>query len=127
MSGAVYGQQVVRVLSVAPTGDRGSLGTREMSRTGTDVPGCRHRPLRSVGSTGGGLARAEYPEPGVGVATEWWQTTAPPHPAILAAKAADYLEVDGETFKIIGDVMPYTDFTGKVVKVSFLSERQSIT
>jgi hypothetical protein len=120
------GNQIVTFLTTAQTGTRGPMGTKAMSEAGTPVKGCLHRPYRASGS-GSGTARAQYPEVGVGVATQWWQTTTPPHPAAIAAKAADFIQVDGVTYKVIEDAKPFPDFSGKVFKVSILSERQTIT
>jgi hypothetical protein len=97
-----------------------------MAETPAIAKGCLHRPFRATGS-GSGTARAQYPEVGVGVATQWWQTTTGPHPAAIATKAADLIQVDGVTYKVIEDAKPFPDFSGKVFKVSILSERQTIT
>jgi hypothetical protein len=119
-----FGKDVVTFLSENQTGARGSLGTKEMAETRTDVKGCHHRPFRASGR-GSGPVRAEYPEVGTGVATEWWQSTCPPDPAALAAKANDFIEVNGERYKIVGESRPFNDGT-KPFKVTILSERQTI-
>jgi hypothetical protein len=102
------------------------LGTYSpLQPTATAVPGCRHRPFREATRGGAGAARAEYPEVGVGIGTNWWQSTCPPWPAALAAKASDNITVGADTFRILGDARPFTDNSGRVVKVTFLSERQT--
>jgi hypothetical protein len=88
------------------------------------VPGCRHRPFRRSGH-GAGAARAEYPEEGVGITTDWWQSTCPASPAALAAKASDNITVNGVVYRILGDARPFEDITGTPFKVTFLSERQN--
>jgi hypothetical protein len=88
------------------------------------VPGCRHRPFRNT-SRSARFARSEYPEEGVGITTDWWQSTCPAWPAALAAKASDNITVNGVVYRILGDARPFEDISGNVVKVSFLSERQS--
>lgn len=88
------------------------------------VPGCRHRPFRRSGH-GAGAARAEYPEEGVGITTDWWQSTCPAWPAALSAKASDSITVNGVVYRILGDARPFEDISGTPFKVTFLSERQS--
>lgn len=86
------------------------------------VPGCRHRPFRSATRGGAGAAESQYPEPGVGIGINWWQSTCPPHPAALAAKASDTITCGSITYRIIDDARPFNDAAGQVVKVTFLSE-----
>lgn len=124
--GMSFGGQTVTFVSLTPTGTVDPLGTQTLTEAATDVTGCRHRPITISAGGGSGAVRNENPEIGVTVATQYWQTTCPPHPAALAAKASDVLRVDGETFQIIGDVQPFTDFSGRVFKVTFVSERQTI-
>lgn len=100
------------------------LGTLPMGESDNSVPGCRHRPFREATRGGAGAARAEYPEAGIGIGTNWWQSTCPPHPAALAAKASDFIEVGELQFRILGDARPFLE-NGRVVKVTFLSERQT--
>lgn len=101
------------------------LGTfSPLAGTPTPVPGCRHRPFRRSGH-GAGAARAEYPEEGVGITTDWWQSTCPAVPAALAAKASDTITVNGIPYRILGDARPFEDITGTPFKVTFLSERQT--
>lgn len=104
------------------------LGTYSpMPETDTDVPGCRHRPFREATRGGAGAAKAEYPEASVGISTNWWQSTCPPAEAALAAKASDIISVGGMKYRILGDARPFVDGTGRVFKVTFLSERQTPT
>ena len=125
--GIELGAQTVTVISYAPTGTTDSLGVAVLTPTRTDVHGCRHRPLKTESARGAGMARSqEAIAAGVAIATEWWETTAPPHPAILAAKPSDRLEVDAQTYKIIAGVKPFKDLSGLLVKVSVLSEQQNV-
>lgn len=90
------------------------------------VTGCRHRPLKTESARGAGMARQqEATQVGVSVATEWWETTAPPVAAILAAKPSDQLLWNGRTFQIISGIKPFEDGMGNIVKVSILSEEQT--
>lgn len=88
------------------------------------VAGCRHRPFRNTNRSAR-FARSEYPEEGVGITTDWWQSTCPPTAPALTAKASDNITVGGVVYRILGDARPFRDITGKVFKVTFLSERQS--
>ena len=88
------------------------------------VPGCRHRPYHQGGRSPR-FARGEYPEEGVGISTDWWESTCPAWPAALSAKASDTITVNGVVYRILGDAKPFNDISGKPFKVSFLSERQS--
>jgi hypothetical protein len=88
------------------------------------VPGCRHRPFRNT-SRSARFARSEYPQEGVGITTDWWESTCPATPAALAAKASDNITVNGVVYRILGDARPFDDISGKPFKVTFLSERQS--
>ena len=119
------GSDTVTVISYAQTGiDR--LGTAVLTPTKTVVPGCRHRPLKTESARGAGMARAqEAAEVGVTIATEWWETTGPP--GLMIAKASDFLECNNQTYKVIAGVKPYTNpSTGRVTKVSILSEQQNV-
>lgn len=121
-----FGLQTVTCRSYAPSSSTDALGDRVQTLTSTDVQWCLHRPFRSV-AIGAGQARAEQQsEVGVSSAIEWWQTTAPPDPAILALQASDEIEVDGQIFQIIGGVRQHADFSGEAYKVTVISERQTI-
>jgi hypothetical protein len=123
-----FGGDIITFTSFEPDPDQAfpdDLGTfSPLEGTPTTVPGCRHRPFRRSGH-GAGAARAEYPEEGVGITTDWWQSTCPPAPAALAAKASDTISVGGVPYRILGDARPFEDITGNVFKVTFLSERQT--
>lgn len=122
-----FGRDAVTFESFSPdpNAQPDELGTLPMLQADNTVPGCRHRPLRAeVASGGGGVVRAQYPVPGIGIATDWWQTTCPPHPAAVAAKASDVISIGGLQFRILGDARPFLE-NGRVVKVTFLSERQT--
>lgn len=100
-----------------------ALGTfTPMPGVQATVPGCRHRPFREATRGGAGAAASQYPQPGVGLGINWWQTTCPAHPAALAAKASDTITCKGRTYRIIDDARPFEDANGQVVKVTFLSE-----
>lgn len=119
------GNQTITIISLSQTG-RDELAAT-LTETRTLIPGCMHQPLRNQVAGGGGQARAQKtPEPGVTVASEWWQTHAPPRPEVLALKASDRLEYNGEVFQIISGVKPFTDAAGRVNHVWILSERQTI-
>lgn len=123
-----FGGDTITFTSFNPDPAQGfpdDLGTfSPLEGTPSVVPGCRHRPFRRSGH-GAGAARAEYPEEGVGITTDWWQSTCPSSPAALAAKASDTITVNGVDYRILGDARPFRDIAGQVFKVTFLSERQS--
>lgn len=124
-----FGSDVITFTSFNPpypsTAFPDDLGTfTPLKGTPNVVAGCLHRPFRRSGH-GAGAARAEYPEEGVGITTDWWQSTCPAEPATLTAKASDNITVNGVVYRILGDARPFGDFAGRVVKVTFLSERQS--
>jgi hypothetical protein len=120
-----FGGQTVTFISQTPSGQTDSLGVEILTQTSTDVTGCRHRPVVPELLRGGGAVRAEFPEPGVSVATQWWRTTAPPAAAALAAQSSDLIMVDGETYRIISAPQQFTDLAGAVLKVTIMSERQT--
>lgn len=125
-----FGGEVIMFESFNPdtSGFPDELGTYSpLAETNTTVPGCRHRPFREATRGGAGAAKAEYPEAGVGIATNWWQSTCPPATAALSAKASDVISVGGLKYRILGDARPFVDATGRVFKVTFLSERQTPT
>jgi hypothetical protein len=122
-----YGRATVTFLSVTPGDTADELGTYPMIKTGVDVPGCLHQPVKDT-TTGSGLGglRREFEEIGSSIATQWWRTTAPPVAAALAAQASDFLRVGGADYQIVGQPVHFEDFKGRVVKVTILSERQVI-
>ena len=110
-----FGGQTVTVITYTPTGVTSALGKRQKSETLTEVPGCHHRPMTFT----------ESPHGDTNVATETWQTTAPPHPAVLVLKAGDAIRVDGMTYQVIGGAQPHADHTGRPFKVTLTSQRQT--
>jgi hypothetical protein len=120
----VYGSDTVTVVSETQTGIDG-VGAGILTTTSTAVKNCRHRPLKTESARGAGMARQqEATQIGVAVATEWWETTAPPVPAILAAKPSDSLLVNGIKYQIISGIKTFRDPMGNPIKVSILSEEQ---
>lgn len=123
-----FGGDVITFTSFNPNPAQGfpdDLGTfTPLQGTPSVVPGCRHRPFRDT-SRSARFARSEYPQEGVGITTDWWQTTCPPAAAALAAKASDNITVNGVIYRIISDARPFEDITGTPFKVTFLSERQT--
>lgn len=130
---SIFGDQTITFISVEPVSEQDELGIRQLSGLqvvddGTDVHGCRHRPLSPEGAEGGGLARAEQQaEINVSVATAWYQTTAPANDTTLAAKSSDVLrDENGDTYLIIGGIQVFPDFNGSPFKITILSEKQTI-
>jgi hypothetical protein len=122
-----FGGETITVVQRIP-GAVDELGVMMPEFVRTDVQGCRHRPMVPGSARGAGLARAEKePEVGVAVATSWWQTTLPPLDNILPfpLTAADTLEIGGNTYVIIGNIHPFTDLTGRQVKVTIHTELQT--
>lgn len=120
-----FGVDVVTVLNYVVSGQDKS-GSSLLTPADVDVPGCRHRPLKTESARGSGIARQqEGTQVGVAVATDWWETTAPPNPAILALKPSDRVRCNGETYQIMaGGIKTYRDGMGQPIKVSILSEQQ---
>lgn len=108
-----FGAQTVMFVSLADTGSPGGLGTYPQVETLTPVKGCHHRPLTF----------SEAAEFDTNVATELWKTTAPPEPAVLAAKSDDEIRVGGMSYRIVGGVRPHADLSGELVKVTVVSQR----
>jgi hypothetical protein len=119
------GNQTVVAISLTQTGFD-ALGTAQFTETRTRVPGCLHRPLRVSGHGSGAARQQKQPEVGVSVATEWWQTHAPPCKAVLNLQASDRLEYEGDVYQIIAGVKPFRDMQGRISHVVILSERQTI-
>lgn len=119
---AFGGQTITFISRVAPA-TRGD----PMAETPHPITGCRHRPLAPLGGTGPGAAMTEeQPEIGVSVETEWWKSTCPPDPIVMAAKASDVIEVDGMRFLIISRIKVFRDMDGRPFKVTVISERQDV-
>lgn len=81
-------------------------------RTEVDVVGCHFRPLTAK-------EKLELGD----VATDPWKCTAPPDAAVLAAAAVDELKHKGVTYKVIGGVRPFNDFSDRVFKCTVICER----
>lgn len=79
--------------------DNGFEGTTPSEVT---VTGCRHAPVSAK----------EASEVAGNVATQIWQTTAPPEAAAIAAKSTGTFKVDGVTYQIYGGVQLVEDFDG---------------
>lgn len=107
-----FGGQTVTFVTVTDTGVAGRLGTKGQSESATAVSGCRHRPLTFEET-------AEYD---TNVTTEMWKTTAPPDPAVLAAKSNDLIRVNGVTYQLIGGPRPHPDMDGRPFKVTLVSK-----
>lgn len=110
-----FGGQTVTFKTITESGDPDELGVRDRVVTPVDVTGCRHRPLKSD----------ETPEQLTNTGEQIWKTTAPPEAAALAARSTGILTVDGIDYRIQGGAMPYTDFSGRVVKVTIFSSSMS--
>ncbi len=125
MAVARFGSDTVTVVHYTQTGVD-STGAGILTPVSTSVVGCRHRPLKTESARGAGMARQqEATQIGVTVATEWWETTAPPWPAILAATPADSLVCNGITYQIIAGIKIFRDPMNQIIKVSILSEEQN--
>lgn len=107
-----FGDQAVKIVTVAETGSPGYLGVKSKSRTEIEVTDCHFRPV----------GVSETPDAETNVATEVWKLTAPPVAAVLAAKPNGELIYDGKTFKIDGPVMPKYDF-GALHHVTVMCKR----
>lgn len=116
-----YGVDTVNFVTYVASTERDELGTATLTPKRTPVYGCRHRPVAATGRSSG----REYPQPGVSISTALWQTTCPPHPAAMASKPQQNIEVNGVTFTIIDAPGPFKDGTGRPAKVTILSELQT--
>lgn len=109
----MFGDQTVTFVALVKTGeDRNNEPI--FTRNEVAVTGCRFRPLRvneKVGVTD--------------IATEVWKCTAPPVAAVLNAEAISELKYLGETYQLLGEVSPFTDFSSVVHKVTVLAQKQS--
>lgn len=122
-----FGTDVVTFMGYAPTPDAApdALGVIPKTETDTTVVGCRHRPVVPTDTSTRALQR-EFPEVGLSVATQWYQTTCPPAAPAVAAQPSDMITVAGVLYQIVGDAQLFNDAAGKPMKVTFLSERQEI-
>jgi hypothetical protein len=121
-----FGGETITVVQRIP-GAVDELGAALPAYVRTDVQGCRHRPMVPGSARGAGLARAEKePEVGVAVATSWWQTTLPGLDMLpFPLTSADTLLWNGDTYTIIGNIHPFTDLTGRTIKVTIHTELQT--
>lgn len=109
-----FGVQTVTVVERDTTGHYDALGNLIFADRDTDVPDCRHRPLRAE----------ETITLEANMARIYYQTTAPPVPAILNVRHNGLLRVDGVDEQIDGGPKIYTDnVTDKPYKVTVLSHR----
>lgn len=102
-----FGDQTVTFVTVTETGQPGFLGVKQKSTVDVDVEGCHFRSYKSVetsGETTGSVSDGQ-----TRVATEVWKCTAPPDPAVVAAKSTGQLKYAGMTFEIEGPVQPKYD------------------
>jgi len=107
-----FGGDTVTFISVTETGDPDDMGERPVTRMNVDVPGCLHRPLTAQ----------ETPEWLTDIATQIWQTTAPPQAAAIAANSTGEMRVNGVTYRIIGGAQPFKDFSPNIFVVTILSK-----
>lgn len=109
-----FGGQAVAFVTVS-RGEPGYLGLGGTSRADDTVFGCHFRPASSVETP----ANSESD-----VATEIWKLTAPPTSTVLAAGPGDELSYDGNTYQILGPIMPKYDDDGTVHHVTIMAKRQ---
>jgi hypothetical protein len=108
------------------TGEPDELGHYPLKNTGVDAPGCRHRPMTFK----------EAMELGYEVGTEVWKSTIPigeyfsdatkaaAYAAVVGAKAADVIVVDGVTYQIDVGVRPHPDMAGIPFTATLISKLQ---
>lgn len=119
-----FGTQTVGFAGVT-LGEKDPNGVRPKTRGQTNVGGCRFRPLR-----------ADETEGQVDISSEAWKCTAPPDAAVLAATAIDELVYDGtddpqrgendrNVYQIDGGILPFTDETGSVYKVTVIAIKKT--
>lgn len=110
-----FGSQTVAFVTVTGTGMFDDNGFETTTETEVTVEGCRHAPMSAK----------EAAEMAGDVATQIWQTTAPPEAAAIAANSTGTFKVDGVTYNIFGGVQLVEDFTGPH-HVFILSEIQTV-
>ncbi|BBU22158.1 hypothetical protein AWC32_21580 [Mycobacterium xenopi] len=110
-----FGGQTVTFVTLTDSGNPNRLGMKPQTSTEVPVAGCLFRPL-SV---------KEVVGVNTDIATEIWKCTAPPVPAALAAKASGQLQVDGETYEIMGDPKPHPDLSGAIHHVTIMCQKQA--
>lgn len=111
----VFGDQTVIFVTIND-GAKDRLGVPAKVKTEVPVTGCRFRPF----STEETMTLTD-------VATEVWKCTAPPHPAVLAAKAVDELKHDGNTYQVSGGIKPYPYAESSLIyKVTVWCKKQTV-
>lgn len=112
--GPFGGDTVIFVTITDGVKDR--LGVPAKVRTEVAVTGCRFRSF-NVQET---ITLTD-------VATEMWKCTAPPDPAVLAAKAIDEVKHAGVTYDIVGGVQlfPYAK-SDRIYKVTVMCKKQVV-
>lgn len=116
-----FGRSVVTLVSYSDGPFRDELGNYAQVETLITAPGCRHRPLTFK----------ETAELAFNISTELWKTTIPIGeyaPALVAqlmtTQPNDVIRVDGIQYAIVGDLMPFDDFTGPF-KATIFSKRHT--
>jgi hypothetical protein len=109
-----FGDQIV-IFVTLNDGPKDRYGIPSVVRTEVSVTNCRFRPFS-----------AEETVTLTDLATEMWKCTAPPDPAVLAAKAIDEMKHNGITYQIVGGIKPYCDATDLVYKVTVFGKKQNV-
>lgn len=110
-----FGDDTVIFVTITD-GAKDRYGIPAVVRTPVTVTNCRFRPL-SVDET---VALTD-------VVTEMWRCTAPPHPAVLAAKSIDEVKHNGITYQLHGSVKPYPEPDSTVIhKVTVMCKKQTV-
>lgn len=111
------GGQTVSIVSKSEnTSILDDYGHPAIVSTSTDVPGCLFRSIIPA-------YRGDKKVTELGNLTiDQWRLTAPPHPAILAAKANDEVVVSGRTFHIVVGPRLFYNLRGDVFKVTVMCE-----
>lgn len=91
-------------------------GHPEIVETLTDVPGCLFRSI--IPAYRGDKKVTELGE----LTIDQWRLTAPPAPAVLAAKANDEIIVNGRRFHIVVGPRLFYNLRGQVFKVTVMCE-----
>lgn len=109
-----FGRQTVIFVTISEDPDsRDRYNQPQKVRTEVPVAGCRFRPLTF-------REKLELGD----IATEVWRCTAPPHPAVMGAKAIDEVIVDGVTYQIIGGARTFADMVGRPFKITVQCEKR---
>lgn len=108
------GGDTVAFVTVTLSGAPDAMGQQTSTPASTDVPGCRHR----------ALSVSETPAELTDIATQVWQTHAPPSAAPLAISSTGRLTCNGVTYQMIGNPEIFTDADGQPLFVKILSKRE---